>query len=155
MLPLEPLPWETPALAGKPWAFVHEWKLWWDSLRAGFSRVASQDGSYSGEDLAASLATETVVTTARAGVYRVLTHVRITQAASVGSSLQVTVRWTADGVAQARVGTTITDGGPTSQIADLFLLDADQGTPITVETSYVSAGATAMQYRLSVSVESI
>ena len=90
-----------------------------------------------------------------AGKYRVTWYFRITQAASVSSSLELTIGWTESGVPitksfGAETGNTTT----TVQTLSAMVL-ADEVTPITIATTYASVGGTPMLYRISVVLERV
>lgn len=84
-----------------------------------------------------------------AGLYRVDTYARITQAATVNSSLTVTVGWTENGIALSKSFTAMTGNTTSTVDGNGLLIAIDAASPVTVSTTYASAGATAMTYRLS------
>jgi hypothetical protein len=87
------------------------------------------------------------------GLYRVTWRARITQAATVSSSLVVTVGYTESAITMSESGTAIT-GNTTSTVASgSFLVAVDQGTPITFSTTYASTGASVMAYTLTIVAE--
>lgn len=91
-----------------------------------------------------------------AGYYRVSYYARITQAASVSSSLTVTIGWIDGGVPQTLSGAAITGNTPTTvQSGSAGLIHADSGLGITFSTTYVSVGGTPMQYALNVIAEQV
>lgn len=104
---------------------------------------------------ASSLPATTVLTVPTTGLYRVTVAAVITQAASVSSALQLTVRWTCLGISAAVAGANMTTNvvGTLAQITPVVY--ADKGTAITIETAYASVGGTPMQYTLSSRVESL
>ncbi len=87
------------------------------------------------------------------GLYEIKFYVRITQAASVSSSLQVTLDWTDGGVSPAQTFPAITGNTVTTiQSSGLPQIHVDSGTPIRYATTYVSVGGTPMKYRLDVTL---
>ena len=91
-----------------------------------------------------------------AGFYRVTPYARITQAGTVSSSLTVTLGWTESALALTADWAAVT-GNTTGSVltGPPALILVDQGTAVSYSTTYASAGATAMQYRLSLTVEQV
>jgi hypothetical protein len=87
-------------------------------------------------------------------LYRVAWYVRVTTAASVSSSVQVTVGWTDGGVVQSTSGAALTGNTTTTQESGSVLVSADAETDVTYAVAYTSVG-TDMAYALSVVVEAI
>lgn len=89
------------------------------------------------------------------GLYRVSYYARVTQAATVSSSLTVNIGWTDHGQAISQAGAAMTGNTPlTIQSLSTFLY-ADGKAPITYSTTYASSGATPMQYELFVVLEAV
>ncbi len=86
-----------------------------------------------------------------AGLYSASYYARITQAASVSSSLTAALTWTDGGVSQSYSGSAIT-GNTTasSQSQSVPLIKVDAGSTVQYSTAYSTSGATPMQYALSV-----
>ena len=87
-----------------------------------------------------------------AGLYRVSWYARITQAATVNSSLTVTIRWTDNGTSQTFSGAAIVGNTTTTIQTQEIMVYMDGLLPVTYETAYVSVGATPMLYELFVSI---
>lgn len=87
------------------------------------------------------------------GLYRVNLYARITQAASVSSSLTPTFRWTEGGIPLSRTYAAITGNTTTTTLLDVFPVRVDATTALTYETAYVSVGAPVMNYSLEIAVE--
>ena len=86
-----------------------------------------------------------------AGLYQVSWFARITQAATVSSSLTVTISFTQGGVSLTLSGVALTGNTTTTvQAESPHLIRIDGATPVSYSTTYVSVGATAMKYRLDV-----
>lgn len=90
-----------------------------------------------------------------AGLYRVSWRARITQAATVSSSLTVTVGHTESSLSLTQSGAAMTGNTTTTVQSGDVLVRIDGASPVTYSTTYASAGATAMQYRLDVVLESV
>jgi len=105
----------------------------------------------------ASIGTTSLLASPSAGLYRVSVYARITRAASTSSSLIVTISWTEGGVSCSRPLTALT-GNTTATTPDppfTVVLRSDVTVPISYATTYVTSGATSMQYRLDVAVEEL
>jgi hypothetical protein len=89
------------------------------------------------------------------GTYRISYYAQVTVPASSSSSLQVTLGWTSNGVAQSFVGTAMTTNSTTTIQDATKFIHVDANTPITYATTYASVGATSMQYLLSVVLEQV
>ena len=89
-----------------------------------------------------------------AALYQVSYYARIVDAATVSSSLTITLRWIEDGVAQSYTGPAMTGNTTdTQQSQSGILIQADPETEVTAETTYSSTGAEDMEYDVQVSVE--
>lgn len=89
------------------------------------------------------------------GLYDVAFFVRVTQVATVNSSVQVTIRWSCGGAFLSWTGTAVIGNTTDSYDTGLKRIRADSATSITYETAYVSVGATPMQYELYVTVQAV
>lgn len=87
--------------------------------------------------------------------YRISYYVRVSRAATVSSSVTVTLRWTDGGVAQSLVGTALVGNTTTTLESKTELIHLDVNTTVTYEVAYASVGATTMQYTLEVAVEPV
>ena len=87
-----------------------------------------------------------------AGMYHVTAYFRITQAATVSSSLDVTYAWTESGVAVQTTSPSLVTNTITSIASYPFDFIADASSPITFATTYASVGGTPMQYRIDVAL---
>jgi len=87
------------------------------------------------------------------GLYQVAYYAAVSQAASVSSSLTVTIQWTDRGQTMSSVGPAITGNTLTTfQSGDLALIHCDGATTVTYATTYASVGATPMLYYLGVAL---
>jgi hypothetical protein len=90
------------------------------------------------------------------GLYRISYYTRVTQVASVSSSLEVTLDWQDGGVTVAFTGAAITGNLTTSfQSYSLPLIFVDAASPVRYSTTYSSAGLSAMNYSLYVVLEEV
>ena len=102
---------------------------------------------------AASIAATPLSIGTNAGLYRVNLVARITRAATVSSSLTVTIRWTMGGVALSKTYTALTGNTTATYLAEIFPVRLDAATALTYETVYASSGATTMEYSAEIAVE--
>lgn len=112
-------------------------------------------GSASVTAQGASIATTTLVDTEETGLYRTTFSLRITQAATVSSSAQVTLGWTQASVSATQTFAAVTGNTTATQQSDSVTVLSDAGTPITYAVVYASVGATPMLYSFDAFVEGI
>lgn len=82
------------------------------------------------------------------GLYRINYYVRVTQAASVSSSITVSFDWSDGGVAITYPGTAEAGNTTATYHSDTFPIHVDSLSPIRYSTTYASVGGTPMQYQL-------
>jgi len=104
---------------------------------------------------AASISTTPIGTPDADGLYRVTFYARITRAATVSSSLTVTLSWTHNGVTVTHSFSAVTGNTTTTFQSDSLLIRADAATPVSYATTYVSNGATTMQHSLDIVLEQV
>lgn len=90
------------------------------------------------------------VPSVQGGYYRINWYGRVTQAATVSSSLSVTIAWTESGVTLTSTSAAVTGNATTTVIQGALPILIDAPGPVTFATTYASSGATPMQYRISV-----
>jgi len=104
--------------------------------------------------VASITATNFALTSVLPGLYRLSMAARVTTAATTSSSLIVTFGWT-QAVACTTSSVAMT-GNTTATTSTLsVLVRVDQNSAITYATTYASAGATPMAYRLDVTCEQV
>lgn len=154
MTTLAPFPVHDP-LVDRGARVARHWRDWflrvWDAINAAPQTVSV--GTSSAQ--AAAISVTTLVTPTVAGLYRATWALRITQAATSSSSAMVVIGWTDGGVALTAAGPALTGNTVTSTDVGTVLLRADAATPVTLQVTYSSIGATAMQYAVSVVVERV
>lgn len=132
------------------------WRNWFGRMPDTLAAIPSILNTVQLSAQAASIgATNFAGTELLAGLYRASYQAQITQAATVASSLIVTFSWTNNGVAQAAVSTAIVGNTTSTGQSDSVLLTIDAGTSVYYSTTYVSVGATAMEYALNVLLERV
>ena len=153
-------PWEqfTPSgVVTKVWEYFFRW------VQAVLNVAAQVIGSVELTAQAASIAATTIPTTFPAlpntrllpGVYRVSYYTRVSRAASTSSELTISIRWVDGGVTLTQAGTLLNGNTTSTYQTSTFLLRVDTGTQISYLTTYASVGATSMQYRLNLKLETV
>ena len=89
------------------------------------------------------------------GLYRVTYYARITQPATVSSSLTVMIGWTENGVNKLYTGAAMTGNSVTTAQANSIMVYSDGNTPIAYLTNYSANAANSMKYALDVVVEAV
>lgn len=89
------------------------------------------------------------------GLFRITYYARITRAATTSSSLTITFSWTETSVSPSYSGAAITGNTTTTIQSGSIMIRSDANSPITYATTYASVGATTMQYRLDIVLESV
>lgn len=102
----------------------------------------------------ASIGATTLIAAANAGLYRVSWWLRITQAASVSSSVTVTLGTTDGGVACTLSGPALTANNVALPQGESRIIRADGAALISYSTTYVSVGTPAL-YDLEILVEAL
>lgn len=148
---------DPPTKRGSPEFYMTaNWYQWLLSLIARIQRAAQLLTTVTLTSQAAAITTTPFsLGVLSAGLYRVSWYARITQAATVNSSLTVTIGWTESGTSQSQSGAAMVGNTTTTGQSGSVLVQSDAVAPITYATTYVSAGATPMKYRLQFAVESV
>lgn len=130
---------------------AQNWALWFNAVLTTLRAVARLVGSVSLTGQAASIAATDVPTpTLTASLYSLTYVARVTQAASVSSSLAVTAHWTSGGVSCSQSSVALTGNTTATVGSGTVTMNVDAGTAVRYSTTYTSSGATAMQYALDV-----
>jgi hypothetical protein len=104
---------------------------------------------------AASIASTAAFVPLGAGMFRVSYYVRVVQAGTVSSSIQVSIGSTDEGISCTQSSAAATGNTTATVLSGSFVVRSDQAAAITYATTYASVGATAMNYDLIVTVEQI
>lgn len=86
------------------------------------------------------------------GPYLLAYYLRITQAASVSSSVQPTFNWTDGAQACSRTGAAVTGNTTNTTDSGIVLVQADAPGTLTYTTTYASVGGVPMQYNLEIAI---
>lgn len=90
-----------------------------------------------------------------AGVYRVSFYATVVQAATVSSSLTVTLDHTDRGASKAVTSAAMTGNTLGTMLSGTALIRVDVNSPVRYSTTYGSVGATALLYDLIVVLERV
>jgi len=146
------------ALAGKLPKFVvgGEWVKWFGDQAAQLDEKTARKGQVTLSGQTASLATTPIpLESIPPGVWRVSYVVRVTTPGTISSSIQVTITWTEGGITQTETGAALIGNVTTTREGASRIIRVDHATPISYATTYASAGATPMTYRLDVLAETV
>lgn len=131
------------------------WVSYFSALGAAIDASPERVASASKTDQSASIGATEISATHPTGLYRLSYYVRVTQAASTSSSIQVTLDWSDGGVAPSLSGAALTGNTTTTVQSGSIMILATANAPIRYSTTYSSVGATPMKYRLEVVLEEI
>lgn len=132
------------------------WLEWFSEQNQLLTTAAQRLFDVTKTDQSASLsATDMSSGALAAGLYRVSYYATVTQAATVSSSLIVTLDWTDRTNTKTLTGSAMTGNTlGTVQIGG-GLIRIDKNSPIRYATTYVSVGATSMTYDLVLTLERV
>lgn len=131
------------------------WRDWFTALRDLLNTAPARVFSTHLTAQNTSLTTTTALTVPETGIYRLSYTARITQAATVSSSLQLTLSWTDTSVLCAQSGAAITGNLVTSQQSGQIVVYADAASAISYSTAYAANPATSMTYALTLVIEAL
>jgi hypothetical protein len=149
-----PMPIDTP-LVGKD--RLMDW-LWVQFFTSRDQRIESASQTVTTVALstqAASIAATPINVSNAAALYRVNIYHRITRAATVSSSSELTIAWTEGGQALTKVYTALTANTVTTVQQEVTPVRVDANTSFTYAITYASVGATSMQFYLELEVERV
>jgi len=133
---------------------TRSWQVWLRNLTTQVNDAPSRIQTVSLSAQSASIgATSIPSTTLTTGLYRVTWYTRIAVAATTSSSLTLTLNWIDDAVTMSLSGAALTGNTITTSQTGTALLAVDNASPVTYATTYVSVGATPMQYTLDLTLE--
>lgn len=132
------------------------WQVWLRNLTTLVNDAPSRIQTVSLSAQTTSIgATSIPSTTLTKGLYRVTWYMRIAVAATTSSSLTLTLGWIDDGVTMSLSGAALTGNTTTTHQTGTALVAVDNASPVTYATTYVTAGATPMQYTLDLTLEAV
>lgn len=148
------VPRNEPVTHAKTWIMTRLWQTLMDNLVANVSASAVIEGSDSLTAQSATIPATAITAPIVGGLYRVSYQLRVTQAATVSSSATVTVTWVSGGNTFSQSFAAVTGNSlTTQQSGSLPCIDVDAETEIEYAVTYVSVGATPMQFALDVILE--
>lgn len=146
----------TPMVDPQNHLITRQWDALMREILAGLVAASTVIGSTILTAQAATITPTAVLTPPLvAGLYRLSYYVRVTQAATTSSSVQVTLGWTDGGVSLTSSGAALTGNTTSTFQQNAVLAHVDADSAITYAASYASSGATPMMFQLSVLVESV
>lgn len=147
----ESIPEKSPVLSGQ--TIGGDWYRWLAALLIWIQSMARVLNRTSLLNQTGAIGTTTLVV-AQAGIYRVSWVLRITQPASVSSSVTVSVGYTDEAAlcSQSDPLGGVTGNTVTTVRSGSVVVKSDNG-PITFSTAYASVGATPMKYKLDLITE--
>ena len=157
MATIDPPPYIAPIAEGRSEVMGSAWMRWFQA--SVFNVLSSTPTVFSARvglvAQNASIGTTNIPLPAiSAGQYIVSYYARITTPAGVSSSLTVNLGWTESSIPLLFSGAAMTGNTITTVQSGSQMIIADGNTPITYSTTYASNAANAMQYRLTVIVQS-
>jgi hypothetical protein len=152
---LEPLPHEAPMVDPRTGRIASVWYRYFSVAFLGRLNAAPYVAKSIQRPNQAAAIGATSLSQGSAGLYRVSWFVRITQAATVSSSLTVTIAHTDGGVNVSQAGAAVGGNTITTLQSGIVMVRADAATAITFAVAYTSAGATPMLYTITVAIETV
>lgn len=149
-----PVPYPAPWLEGDDKPVAHDSYIWLSGLVQQQQSTARIVTAKRFVNQASSLAA-TGLNVTGAGVYRVTWYLRVTQPASVSSSVTVTITATDQGNVCQQAGPAVTGNTVTTVQSGFVDVETDAASPVTVSAAYASIGATPLLYTLIVTCEQI
>lgn len=151
---VEQPPFDTPLLT-KAGALTDPWRDWYQ--RVLLPRVQQSSPallSVEETEQSASIGVTSLLQQAQVGLYRLSFGYRVTTAASVSSSLAVSVTAIEDELTTTQTSAAFTGNNPTLPQSAVFIVRSGAASPISYSTNYASVG-TAMEYGITVVVEQL
>jgi hypothetical protein len=141
-------------LVGQTGKAVIDWQRWFNSLKQALLTTPGIMGSVALRAQASSVATTPIPTpTLSPGLYRITYYSRVTQPATLSSSLELTLSWVDGGVTCSVTTPAVIGNTTASIITGQQIVSIDNGTQVSYATTYSSVGATPMRYTLSIAFE--
>lgn len=133
-----------------------QWQAWFRTLTAYVNRSPKVVGTVGLSAQGASIAQTAVpIAEINTALYRVSWYVRVTRAATTSSSIEPRFYWDDGGVACSYIGAATSLNTTGAYLTGTLFIRTKAGTTIDYSTVYASVGATAMQYSLDITVESV
>lgn len=128
------------------------WSKWLSGLQRTIVNVPQAEAPVRRRAVAAAISvTPLLITTVRPGVWSVAIQVRVTQVASVSSSLRIGLTWTQGVTTQQQTGTILVGNALTTREGVVWVIRVDAGQPISYFVdNFTSVGGTPMQYEIDV-----
>lgn len=151
-LTIDPIPNYDPLVSAE--RISASWYRWLSQLVVRVLASALVLASVHRTGISSSIVATTIYTPTQPGTYRVSWTVQVTTAASIASSVAVTLTWIAGTVTQTEAFTALTGNATTTHGSGSVLIRPDSSQPIKYATTYSTTG-TAMVHGLDVTVEQV
>jgi hypothetical protein len=155
---LDPQPSLAQISSSDPNSFVFpDWFRWfYEIFTAIASSVQRVSNSLTLVGQNAAIATTTLtLPSLQNGTYRINWYIRITSPDGAGSSVQLTLGWTETAQPLTDTFPAVTGDSVATIASGSVFAQVDQNTALTYSTTYSSTTPNKMQYRLTITVESI
>lgn len=153
-IPLDPIPQYDPLIDSTG----HMGERWYRWLSAVITRLLESPITMTAAHRAAqvaSITTTKLITPTQPGAYRVSWTIQVTTAATVSSSISITITWKANGVAQSEAFPALTTNTTATHGFGSLLIYPTTANDISYATTYASVGGVPMAYMLDVTVEAL
>lgn len=152
---LDPIP-ATDPLIQRSIYMGERWVRWFNEIvSALLSGVQIGVPAVHRSGLSASIAATTLWTPTTPGVVRISLGLQVTTAAAVNSSIAGSLTWVVGGVTQTKAIAALVGNTTTTRDEIDAVIYPDVAQPIRYSTAYLSVGAPAMQYTVTVSAEAL
>jgi|SRR5262245_3641880 len=156
-MPLDPPPFNAPIVRPQAGTLTPDWTRWllelWETVTAQ-PNILGTKISLTGQHASIPL-TPLPVPSLTGGFYRVSWYLHITTVDPVSASVGLTINWTENGLPRSITATTVNQTTPGLSNGGSTLIAADQATPVTFSTTYVSNTPGTMQYSLGLVLEQL
>lgn len=153
---IEPMPVQSPVIDPQTLRMTGPWETWLLlSLLVRIQQSSPVVGSIALLTQAAAIGVTSLIPLANAALYRVNVYAQVTQAATVSSSLNVSVLSTYKGAAITQTLVAATGNTVGTILVGSFLVRSDAGQILSFTAAYASVGATPMQFDLFAEAEAL
>jgi hypothetical protein len=154
---VDPAPFDTP-MVGEGGKITKWWANWFalsllTRVQSQAPAVAAARVGLTGQNT--SIGTTALIASAPEGLYRISWRIRITQVASVNSSILLTISAVDGGVTTTQASAAYTGNVTNAPQSGVFIVACDGASALSYATTYASNLAGEMEYSLSVVVEAL
>lgn len=135
---------------------TRDWLDWYIDILGRIDGAIRKLNTISLDDQAASIGSTSLPSASvDAGLYRVTYYIRVTQAASVSSSIAITLNWQDNTINCSITSPALTGNVVTAVMTDSALLQVDRAAALTFATTYGTVGAIPMKYKVRILLEKV